>query len=112
MSDNGTSSMSAAMVDWSEIVTLLGVVKGRLVIQVSVLVISTVRVLCIVASVMAVNILVVGFMIVVGSSLFSSLVMLFGKMGIVVAVLLSVIVVVMIDIFHIMVVLRFIVRPL
>lgn len=64
------------------------------------------------ASVMAVNILVVGLMIVVGSSLFSSLVMLFGKMGIVVAVLLSVIVVVMIDIFHIMVVLRFIVRPL
>ncbi len=32
MSYNGTSSVSAAMVDWTEIVTLLGVVKGRLVI--------------------------------------------------------------------------------
>ncbi len=66
--------------------------------------------LYIVASVMAVNILMVDLMIVVGSSLFSSLVMLFGKMGVIVAVLLSIIVIVMVHIFHIMVVL--IVRPL
>ena len=68
--------------------------------------------LYIVASVMAVNILMVDLVIVVGSSLFSYLVMLFGKMGVIVAVLLSIIVIVMVHIFHIMVVLRIRVRPL